>query len=33
VNRCDSLHGIQIGLANIAMDAPLPFTVLINAAF
>ena len=33
VNYCDELWGMQIGLANIAGDAPLPFTVLVNASF
>lgn len=33
VNRCEQLHGVQIGLANIATQAPLPFTVLANATF
>ncbi|MBT7161528.1 MAG: hypothetical protein HN849_34665 [Victivallales bacterium] len=33
VNYCDELWGMQFGLANIAGDAPLPFTVLVNASF
>jgi hypothetical protein len=33
VNRCDKLYGMQIGLGNIATEARLPFTVLINATF
>jgi len=33
VNHCNKLYGMQIGLANIATEARLPFTVLVNATF
>lgn len=33
VNHCNKLYGMQIGLANIATEGRLPFTVLVNATF
>jgi hypothetical protein len=32
VNTTDELHGVQIGLANVASNGFLPFFPVINAA-